>query len=89
MEIQNLSPTVTPVQVIKKPIINYPILAIILSLGLMTGFWISRLKPQKNSKFTLIPDKTISSEKIEKTEDIKAGNTYGNQDKAFKDSAIH
>jgi len=65
---------------------------IILVLAIVNGFWISRFLPtnkstSESSTKTSIFDNTISTENIKDKSEIEVGKTYGNSEKAFKDSA--
>jgi len=65
---------------------------IILVLAIVNGFWISRFLPTNKSTSsstnnTSIFDNTISTENIKDKSEIEVGKTYGDSEKAFKDSA--
>ena len=87
MDITNLSPSAPIVG--SRPPINYPLLVIIVTLAIGSGFWLSRLSSSgsKNSLLSGSSGQIISSDKIDKKEDIQAGKVYGNVQKTFSDSA--
>lgn len=68
------------------------IFLIVLILAIVNGFWISRFLPTNKSISSStnnpsIFDNTISTENIKDKSEIEVGKTYGDSEKAFKDSA--
>ena len=64
---------------------------IVLILAIVNGFWVSRFLPTNKSASesnkTSVFDSTISTENIKDKSEIEVGKTYGDSEKAFKDSA--
>ncbi len=103
MDIPNLSqnyqtPVTSPTTSIPIPKKNIKsnnmkfIVLIVLILGIVNGFWISRFFPTNKSSSnsdskTGIFDTTISTENIKDKNQIEVGKTYGDSEKDFKDSA--
>lgn len=90
MEIQNLNPnpTMPTNQNSSTPFFSLPIILIIVFLGLATGFWTSRIKPQSKKTSTSENQKgIISSDKIQDVSQIEIGKLYGQTSKSFKDTA--
>lgn len=94
MDIPNLA-TESELKLQPRPnFLSYPILAICLFLALAAGFWISRLAPSKaNSRSTQTTNsgggnsQVIAPDAIKTSADIKVGQSYGEINKIFKDSA--
>jgi len=89
MEIQNLSPaplTVNPIMSPKPKSSSAPIFLIIIVLGITTGFWFSRFSHQgaNKSSNSIFKQNGTSTENVTT---IEIGKIYGNQSKAFKDTA--
>jgi hypothetical protein len=90
MEIQNLNPNpiMSTNQTPPTPFFSLPIILIVVFLGLATGFWTSRIKPQNKKTSTSMNQKgIISSDKIENISQIEIGKIYGQTSKSFKDTA--
>jgi len=91
MEIQNFNPNpVVPSKPTSPaPFFSLPIVLIVVFLGLATGFWISRIKPQTNTKnlITTNQNKTTNLGEIKDISEIEIGKTYGQASKSFKDTA--
>jgi len=88
MEIPNLStqaaPTITPVN--KPKIFSWPLVFVLIILGLGTGFIMSRTKITKNSNSSS-NIKSEPAQKIDETTKLEVGKVYGNTAGNFKDSA--
>jgi len=70
------------------PFFSLPIILIVVFLGLATGFWISRLKPQGvKISAGILQNKSTSLGKIEDISQIEIGKLYGQTSKSFKDTA--
>ena len=91
MEIQNFNPNpIIPSKAAPNiPFFSLPIVLIIVFLGLATGFWISRVKPQGNTKSstTISKNKSTDLGKVEDISQIEVGKLYGQASKSFKDTA--
>lgn len=89
MEITNLknNPAIlTP----KKPLLSLPLILILISLGLASGFWFSRFEknPLSQSEGIFSSNKNIiSSDEIDTASDLEIGKIYGNNGKIYKDIA--
>ncbi len=94
MDIPNLAQnnqSANPIsQTSKKSDNSKTVIVIVLILGLVSGFWISRFFPlqKSNNIVDSVTKKNITSAENLKTEsDLVAGKSYGNTAKSFKDSA--
>lgn len=88
MDIQNLSPTpltVNPIMSQKPKTSSTPILLIIIILGITSGFWFSRFGHKgSNSSNSIFNQNAASTDNVVT---VETGKIYGNQSKAFKDTA--
>lgn len=95
MDIPNLAQTKEPTnpvsQTSKKSDNSKTVIAIVLILGLVSGFWISRFFPLKQSNNSIIESITqsdvTSADDIKSESDLVVGTAYGDTAKTFKDSA--
>lgn len=94
MEISNLStnPSLLTEAPVPQKKFNLWLLVIVLSLGLTSGFFLSRLYPAhpsgKQSGAGLVSNgKVTSGEDIKSKEDLEVGKLYGNLEKKFSDTA--
>lgn len=95
MDIPNLAPP--KIEDIKTPIItNKPkfpksLIAIVVVLGLTSGFWLSRLMPlssnSDNTSNQTTKNEATSTDQISGSEQLKPGVSYGNSSAIFSDSA--
>lgn len=88
MEITSLTDQ-PPIIITPKPKINFPIIIIVVALGLTTGFWLSRFSPRGSGKSSTSSSNgngsIIPAENVKSKEDIKVGKLYGNLNKTFSD----
>lgn len=94
MDIPNLAQTNQPTptsQTSKKPDNSKIVISIVLILGLVSGFWISRFFPLQKSGNSLIGSITqkdiTSADNIKSESELVVGKAYGDTAKTFKDSA--
>lgn len=87
MDIPNLSQTSQPSQSSGKVrLINPAFLIIILILGAVTGFGLSKISPSKSAtESTIAPASGVTG--IESKDEIEVRKTYGNTSSSFKDTA--
>ncbi len=67
-------------------------IAIVLTLGIASGFWLSRFFPSQSGGtrsplFTSGKAQPLSADKISNADQLKVGQVFGNADGSFKDSA--
>lgn len=90
MEITNLTDQ-PPVIISPRPKINYPVLIIIVAVGLATGFWLSRFSPYGSGRTSTSSSngngQIIPAENVKSKEDLKVGKLYGDLNKNFSDKA--
>jgi len=90
MDIPNLSstPVSNPNNSSK---INLIILGVILVVGTVSGFWISRFAPKSATNSSGLPlignNKPASADNISSADQLETGKVYGNSDAKFKDTA--
>ena len=94
MDIPNLaSPNLNEIKPnpIIKPKIPKSIIAIVIVLGLTSGFWLSRLTPLFSSSDKALIESTkneaISTDQISGSDQLEPGVVYGNSSAIFSDSA--
>lgn len=92
MDIPNLTQNNQSISEIPKKSNNFKIIiSIVLILGIVSGFWISRFWPIKKSGNSIIDSITqnevTSAEEIKSESDLITGKAYGDTAKSFKDSA--
>lgn len=90
MDIPNLSQT--PLENLPKSSkINFIILGVLIVVGVVTGFWVSRFTPQSSSSSSGLAlignNKPASTDNISTSEQLETGKVYGNNDEKFKDKA--
>lgn len=88
MDIPNLAQTKSNPQY--SPKLSLPILAVVSVIAIAAGFWLSRFFPTNQPTTSTLPSdntKTVSTENISQSDQIKMGTVYGNQDPACKDTA--
>ena len=90
MDIPNLKQNSLPSK--NQKIVFISTLVILLTLGTVSGFWLSRFFPGKKNQsesplFTSGQGNLLSADKISNTEDLKIGQVYGNANGTFKDTA--
>lgn len=90
MDIPNLS-TNQPLSPVANSKFNPIILASIIIVALVVGFWLSRISSSNNSNssgFSIKPQaKTESTDNISSAQQLEVGKLYGNPDSKFKDKA--
>lgn len=72
--------------------LNKIVLISLIIFGVVSGFWLIRVTPQKdnqNTSFSLTSNnkKINSTDSISSTEQLEVGKLYGNNDPKFKDKA--
>ena len=94
MDIPNLaSPNLneTKPNIILRPKIPKSIIAIVVVVGLTSGFWLSRLMPLSSSSDKALIESTkndaVSTDQISDSDQLEAGVVYGNSSAIFSDSA--
>ncbi len=90
MDIPNLNQN-TPVSKNDK-ITLFSTIAIIVVVGIASGFWLSRFFPGRSNNqtplFTSGESRPISADTISNADQVKVGQVYGNANGNFKDKAI-
>jgi hypothetical protein len=92
MDIPNLSNNQLPE--IKTPLFSLPVLLIIITIAIATGFWLSRISPNTTGTNNLVSQQknnteetALSTDNISTGDQLKVGKLYGNTEKNFKDTA--
>jgi len=87
MEIPNLA-TQSPLQETPKIAVSWPLIIIIISVALASGFFISRFVKVSSTSVATIDSLTKNStDSISDATQLEIGKVYGNTAKTFKDTA--
>jgi len=89
MDIPNLNQTPLPSK--NDKITLFSTIAIIVAVGVASGFWLSRFFPSRSSDqsplFTSGESRPLSADTISSADQLKVGQVYGNANGNFKDKA--